>query len=444
MTELARKCYPSGVLIDAADSAAAIAETRKAIASGATVIFEAAFGTSDVLARADIIEKTPAGLHLMEVKSSGEVKKEHLPDIAFQLHAAEQAGFHVTAASVMLMNKECTKRTGGDLFKSEDITDDALTLKSEIKQTVAALKAVLREQKEPSAPIGAHCAADSGCEFKDYCWRELPKHSVCTIPRLRWEKKEALLEQGIIELGDIPADVPLNERQRAYVKAVLSGEPQIDNKAIKERLAELTYPIYFFDIETDASAIPAYDGIHPHQKCSFQFSCHVLHDDSNLEHREFLHTDNSDPRPAFIEALLSTVGDTGSVVVYHAGFEGPELTKLASAFPQYSARLQSIVSRLWDEEEIFLKYYTHPDFGGRTSIKVVLPVLVPELSYKGLGIQDGDNASAAWNRMVKCDDQLEKDRIAADLREYCKLDTRAMVEIYRHLRQVADNGKKAT
>ena len=79
VTELARERFPSGVLIGAVDSFAAIAETRQAISSGAAVIFEAAFGTSDVLARADIVEKTPAGWHLMEVKSSGEVKKEHLP-----------------------------------------------------------------------------------------------------------------------------------------------------------------------------------------------------------------------------------------------------------------------------------------------------------------------------------------------------------------------------
>ncbi|HQH27661.1 MAG TPA: DUF2779 domain-containing protein, partial [Oligoflexia bacterium] len=69
VTELAREYFPSGVLISAVDSSAAIAETKEAIANGATVLFEAAFSTSDVLARADIIEKTPAGWHLIEVKS---------------------------------------------------------------------------------------------------------------------------------------------------------------------------------------------------------------------------------------------------------------------------------------------------------------------------------------------------------------------------------------
>ncbi|HQH28353.1 MAG TPA: DUF2779 domain-containing protein, partial [Oligoflexia bacterium] len=373
---------------------------------------------------------------LIEVKSSGSVKKEHLPDVAFQLYAAEEAGFRVSCASVMVVNKEFTRHSAVELFRLEDKTEEAQSLRRDIQQKVPALNMLLKEQNEPFVQIGSYCTADPGCEFKDYCWRNLPKDSVCTIPGLLWKKKEPLIERGIIDLRDIPADFSLNDRQRAYVKAVLSGKPQVDKKGIKEHLLALTYPIYFFDIETDACAIPRYDDIHPHQKFPFQFSCHILQEDGTIKHREFLHTEDSDPRPAFIDALLSTIGDTGSVVAYHASFEGSELTKLASASPEYAPRFQSIVGRLWDEEAIFLKHYTHPDFGGRTSIKVVLPVLVSGLSYKGLGIQDGDTASAAWNRMVTCRNPAKKERLAADLKEYCKLDTLAMVEIYRHLKQV--------
>jgi hypothetical protein len=34
------------------------------------------------------------------------------------------------------------------------------------------------------------------------------------------------------------------------------------------------------------------------------------------EHFEFLATDKSDPRPAFISALCDSLGDRGSIVVY--------------------------------------------------------------------------------------------------------------------------------
>ena len=67
----------------------------------------------------------------------------------------------------------------------------------------------------------------------------------------------------------------------------------------------------------------------------------------------------------------------------------------------------------------------------------MLPVIVPDLSYKALGVQKGDEAVERWEKMI--DDstpQEEKDKIAKDLLEYCKLDTLAMVEIYRFLRMI--------
>jgi hypothetical protein len=54
-----------------------------------------------------------------------------------------------------------------------------------------------------------------------------------------------------------------------------------------------------------------------------------------------------------------------------------------------------------------------------------------------LGIQEGGAAQRLWMEAVldsKRDHQ--KERILADLLEYCKLDTLAMVEIYRYLLQV--------
>ena len=73
-------------------------------------------------------------------------------------------------------------------------------------------------------------------------------------------------------------------------------------------------------------------------------------------------------------------------------------------------------------------------FAGSCSIKSVLPVLVPELSYADLeGVHDGAEAQAAWNNLISLEAGDEKARHAKALREYCALDTFAMVELYRHL-----------
>jgi hypothetical protein len=88
--------------------------------------------------------------------------------------------------------------------------------------------------------------------------------------------------------------------------------------------------------------------------------------------------------------------------------------------------------------EIFSKqYYVDAKFKGSASIKKVLPVLVPELTYKNLNIQKGDQASERWEYMIS--DKVteeEKQAIMQDLLEYCKLDTMAMVRIWEFLNKL--------
>jgi hypothetical protein len=80
------------------------------------------------------------------------------------------------------------------------------------------------------------------------------------------------------------------------------------------------------------------------------------------------------------------------------------------------------------------KIYDDPRFEGSASIKQVLPVLCPELSYKDLGIHEGGSAQRLWMEAVLDDKRADqKEQILADLLEYCKLDTLAMVEIYKRL-----------
>ena len=112
---------------------------------------------------------------------------------------------------------------------------------------------------------------------------------------------------------------------------------------------------------------------------------------------------------------------------------------MAQFFPEHSAELQSIISRLWDQELIFKKHYKHPGFYGSTSLKAVLPVLVPSLSYGDLDIQEGNDAQAVWNVMIRTTSEETRDRMINDLKEYCKMDTLATVEIHKALlRQVGE------
>jgi hypothetical protein len=92
-------------------------------------------------------------------------------------------------------------------------------------------------------------------------------------------------------------------------------------------------------------------------------------------------------------------------------------------------------------EDVFRQQMlVHPGFRGRTSIKLVLPTLVPTLSYSNLAVQDGAAASATWNNMVTGRyDAFTVDQTRRDLLTYCALDTRAMFEIWRALQDIVGN-----
>ena len=62
-------------------------------------------------------------------------------------------------------------------------------------------------------------------------------------------------------------------------------------------------------------------------------------------------------------------------------------------------------------------------------------MLVPELSYKDLEVQEGGAAMYEYAKMIKLEGE-EKEKIKQNLLEYCKLDTLAMVEIHKVLEGV--------
>ncbi|MCH8209126.1 MAG: hypothetical protein IIA62_08790 [Nitrospinae bacterium] len=89
-------------------------------------------------------------------------------------------------------------------------------------------------------------------------------------------------------------------------------------------------------------------------------------------------------------------------------------------------------------EDLFIPFdknmFVDKDFFGSASLKNVMPVLVPELSYEALEIQEGGSASRIWMETIfKNKNADDKDKIMSDLIEYCKMDTLAMVKILERL-----------
>jgi hypothetical protein len=138
---------------------------------------------------------------------------------------------------------------------------------------------------------------------------------------------------------------------------------------------------------------------------------------------------------ALANSLMEKMKVDGTVIVWNKKFEGKCHENIAELMPEYSEIFHGYNQRMFDLMEIFSKnFYAHHDFRGSYSIKKVLPVLVPDLSYDGLNVSNGSMAMNAWKKMMfEIDDQKEKDQIKDDLLKYCELDTLAMMRIFEAL-----------
>lgn len=434
--EKARDQFSGGVLIEADHFHIpdALNQTRQALANNADTIFEGAFEFDGVVVRPDILRRNDGQWELIELKSSTKLKDEHIPDAAIQHYVLEGTGLTIIRDSLMHINNQCVSPDLSSLFTIKDITDQVKPHLALMAHKVGEFHQLTKLDDAPGVKIGKQCRNPHECPFIGHCWEWVPDNSIYTVPRLNWDKKDQLSDAGVIKIVDLPDDYHLTPAQKRYVASVMNAEPDIDWASVKDALSELLFPIHFFDFETDGSAIPRFNCMRPYEKYPFQFSCHVLSEDSNLLHKEYLHEEESDPREMILHALLDAIDKTGSVVVYHASFEKGILGAMIDWFPEYAHQIQSIVDRIWDLELIFKNHYMDYRFSGLTSFKDVLPVLIPSMSYQDLFVHSGNDAQAVWNNMIVLPGGEEKTRLISNLKEYCGQDTLGMVEIYRVLK----------
>lgn len=429
--ELAQRRYPGGVLIaeDHLRHREAVESTRRAIDTGAVAIFEAAFVHDNVKIRADVlrrIEDASGGWELIEVKSTSKYDAaKHLPDVGVQLHVLLGSGIDVRRVSLMHLDKTCVY-PGGEydphaLLTATDVTSEAFDYIADVPLHLARMMAVIALPGVPEMPAEVSCEKPYACEFHEWCTRDVP------APDLD---------------GDLVTD-----------------------PAVMRRLDELPRPLYFVDFETINPGLPLFPGTSPFQVVKVQWSLHTLRADGRLEHAEYLvRSAKGDPGPEFINTLLEALGTRGTIVHY-SHYERTQLVDIAARYPEWRQPLVDRIPGFFDTlarklaecgtsfadlrrpqvdglvafdlgMRIVRDGCSHPVFGPRGwSIKDAVRVITPDLpAYDGLAVRDGEEAMSATIEMLSPDTPSDRsEQIRRDLLEYCKLDTYAMVEIYRRL-----------
>ncbi|CAN5666969.1 DUF2779 domain-containing protein [soil metagenome] len=438
----ARGLFPNAVLVDCHGKKARN-ETEKLVNDGVKEIFQATVYTDkELLAMADIIEfdEPTQTWTLYEVKSTNSVKKEHVYDLAFQRVAFEDAGYKIGKVVVIHLDKTYVRKAvvePSELLTQTDVTEKVEKILPTIRQQAYDAIEVLNQNDEPKKCSCRLKTRSGHCPTFNYFNPDIPEYSVFNISRIGAKNLAVLVDGDIHNVHDVPEDIKLSIGQKNQVQVAKSKEPIINKPAIEELLGELEFPIYFLDYETVSSALPMFNGCTPFQQIPFQYSLHVLREpDGELEHYEYLGRDSTKPpTPELLASLQKNIGDTGSVIVWYKVFETGRNTEMGKAFPEYAEFLDGINNRVFDLMDIFSKqHYVHHDFKGSSSIKYVLPVLVPEFSYKEMDIQNGLVASIRWYDAVMGNMTADEAKHTFDsLLKYCSLDTLAMVKIYGYL-----------
>lgn len=402
----AESLFPEGATLGFSDYSEYLSlpqRTQDAIKSGIQVLFQPRFEWQNFTCICDIVSFVGENeVDLYEIKASTSAKVEHEFDLAFQTAVLEGTGLKVRNIFVIHVNNQYVRHGDIEAEKITHIEDVTDRVRKRGDSTEKYMSLALATAQQQNMPDPSPALAKLGSK-KDW-----------------------------LKVYEVIAPQPPKE----YPK---DTKPTINSNEIKSFLNELKYPLYFLDYETLMSLVPYFDGHRPYQQVPFQYSLHILQSpDAELDWKEYLHRDNSDPARPLTEQLIKDIRDSGTVLVWYEGFEKARNSELGEMLPEYKDAMEAINNRVVDLMIPFKnKWYDDPRFEGSASIKQVLPVLCPELSYKDLGIQEGGSAQRLWMEAVLDDKRADqKEQILADLIEYCKLDTLAMVEIFKKLAEM--------
>lgn len=492
----ASSLFPGGTYANASSSYFSnhVKRTKKLLGNSAVnVIYEASFEYEGVRVAVDIFvrdEANPRKWHAFEVKSSTKVKDDHVLDAAVQAYVLcgltgkginennddgggtsfvlrdesyDTAMTSLGSISIVHLNRdyaltseeEAEEENYRRMFRTVNVTERALKLSNDVvaPKMEEFQSNTLSSETEPTVRIGKQCKSPRSCEYVDRCW-STPEHasrlatssssSVLTLVNARGKEWDLYHNHGVSDLRDVPKDYPLTAAQKDQIEGHRTNRRHVDFKRLVSFLGDVTYPLYFFDIETVQLPVPRWIGTRPFESVPFQFSLHRQEErGGTAEHVEYLSDARTDPRDEFVRTFLESTEAPGDIWVYNLSFERRALQQLSLQFDSFKVDLDDRVLRLRDLMTPFQKRWCYdPAMNGRFSIKKVLPALVPSVSYESLheDVRNGEDACDAFESMLR-GEVASPDAIThlrKNLLAYCEMDTRAMVLLMDALHDIRE------
>lgn len=435
----------------------------------------------------DLFPGTPIRPHLILMDKGKVAEHDGMPSW-FRIVRREDGRLH---SAEFVGDAELARRD--PLTIGIDVSDEVEELEPGVRDACATY--VVSLTPEPTrivVPVGGHCR---DCEFRVSaeeprngfleCWGERGRAEPHVLDLYQGRDfRDGLLAEGVDSIHEVTEahfdgrSGTYAERQRVQVFQTQRDEEWVD-PLLGNALGGATYPMHFIDFEAARIAVPHHRGMAPYGQIAFQWSCHsIAAPGAPLVHHEFLDREPSWPNERFARSLRDSIGDQGTLLVW-SPFEKSVLRSVADDLGVLGSGDQELAnwlratavapglahSRQIDMLKLCRAHYYHPAMRGSNSIKYVLeavwradpaarerfeqtmgrpgdaalspyatlpPVLIADEEQT---VAEGTGAMRAYFAMVygfERDDPEAADRWATLLREYCKLDTLAMVLIWEH------------
>lgn len=269
-------------------------------------------------------------------------------------------------------------------------------------------------------------------------------------------------------------------RQRRQLAAARQNHEWRSDE-LADILRALPYPLAFVDFETCRPAVPRYRGMRPFEVVAFQWCCQtVAAPGASPQHSEWLQTTDAFPNITFVGSLRRQLGDSGAVLVW-SSHEANVLRAIQRQMVERDETDSEIYGwlerllagdRLVDMCQLARRHYLHPRTAGSSSLKRIaeavwgsdesirrrMPQYLPssgeigtpyatlpslQIGDRTIAIAEGTGAIVAYYTMMEraaAAATLEAEGWRRLLRQYCKLDTLAMVMIWWRWRALCGLG----
>ncbi|MBQ3943034.1 MAG: DUF2779 domain-containing protein [Elusimicrobia bacterium] len=401
-------------------------------------IFEPVFEYNGFVAKADILHRTENNLwEIIEVKSGNKWKHKYISDTAYISLIATKTISSLSKATLYLLSKDF--RLGNsieELFTKVDCSFDVFTRAEDYSILLDTVKDILFAETPKKKKLKMPC---KNCGLFKQCTGEGIEYHIFDLPRLSQLVFDKLCENKIYDIKNLPEDIELTQMQKIVKDCVINDKVYI-SPDLKTELEKIVFPCYYLDFESVMTIYPLYNNIAPHTQVLTQYSVHKCDRIEHIvDHFEYIADHKQDCRKRIAKQLVEILGTQGSIITYSSA-EKQIIEKLILLCPELEEQFEAIIERIVDLEAILRVNYYDKRFHGRTSIKKVLPVMIPQMNYNELEIGEGGLALSAFAYMAMgLYDEEKVKETKTNLLKYCEQDTLALVEMHKFLYAAANN-----